>query len=68
MKALESKTLDSEEISAVFEGKLAENKTLITDKHRSNKKFTRGNDKLIHRSVLAKGHVDNQNRTSTFNT
>jgi transposase-like protein len=62
LKAVESKRLTSEEISAVFEGKLAENTTLITDKHPSYKKFTRGNDKLIHRSVLAKDHVDKQNK------
>lgn len=62
LKAVESKRLTSEQIKEVFEGKLAENATLITDKHPSYKKFARGNKKLSHKTVLAKDHVDKQNK------
>lgn len=62
LKAVESKRLSSEQIAQVFEGKLAENTTLITDKHPSYKKFSKANPALTHRSVLAKDHVDKQNR------
>lgn len=62
LKAVESQRLTCEEITQVLDGNLAENTTLITDKHPSYKKFSKGNPNVIHRSVLAKDHVNKQNR------
>ena len=58
LKAVESKRLSKEEIEKVFEGKLSENATLITDKHPSFRAFARDNPSIKHKALLAKEHVD----------
>lgn len=57
LKAVESKRLSGEEITKVFEGRLADGTTLITDKHPSYKLYARKNQNLKHKAVLAKEYV-----------
>ena len=57
LRAIESKRLSAEEITKALDGKLADQTTLITDKHPSYKLFARENLTIKHRSVLAKEHV-----------
>jgi transposase-like protein len=58
LKAVASKRLSKEEIAKVFDGKLAERTTLITDKHPSYKAFAKDNPSIKHKALLAKEHVD----------
>ena len=60
LRAVESKRLSSEEISIALDGKLADQTTLITDKHPSYRLFARENPSIKHRSVLAKEHVSKE--------
>lgn len=63
LKAVESKRLSKEEIEKVFEGKLSENVTLITDKHPSYRAFAKNNPSIKHKALLAKEHVDKNDKT-----
>lgn len=63
LKAVASKRLSKEQITEVFDGKLADNTTLITDKHPSYKAFTRDNPTIKHKALLAKDHVDKMDKT-----
>lgn len=62
LRAVESKRLSAEEITKAFDGKLADNTTLITDKHPSYKLFAKGNQSIKHRSILAKEHVNKKDK------
>jgi transposase-like protein len=57
LKAVETQRLSTEQITKVLGGKLGENTTLITDKHKSYKRFAKDNPQINHKSVLAKDHV-----------
>jgi transposase-like protein len=63
LKAVESKRLTKEEIIKALDGKLANNTTLITDKHPSYKAFAKDNPSIKHKALLAKDHVDKNDRT-----
>ena len=63
LRAVESKRLSSDEITKALDGKLADQTTLITDKHPSYKLFAKGNLTIKHRSVLAKEHVDKDDKS-----
>jgi transposase-like protein len=62
LRAVESKRLSSEEITKALDGKLADQTTLITDKHPSYKLFAKENLSIKHRSVLAKEHVNKDDK------
>jgi transposase-like protein len=63
LKAVASKRLTKEEITKALDGKLAKNATLITDKHPSFKAFAKDNPDIKHKALLAKEHVDKNDRT-----
>ncbi len=63
LKAIESKRLSKEEITKALGGKLADNTTLITDKHPSYKAFAKDNPSIKHKALLAKDHVDKNDKT-----
>ncbi len=63
LKAVQTKRLSKKDIEKVFDGKLAENTTLITDKHHSYKAFVKDNPTIKHKSLLAKDHVDKKDKT-----
>jgi len=63
LKAVESKRLSKEEIEKVFEGKLSENATLITDKHPSYRAFAKDNPSIKHKVLLAKEYVDKTDKS-----
>jgi len=63
LKAVESKRLSKEEIEKVFDGKLSENATLITDKHPSFRAFAKDNPSIKHKALLAKEHVDKTDKS-----
>lgn len=63
LKAVQTKRLSKKDIEKVFEGKLADNTTLITDKHHSYKAFAKDNPSIKHKSLLAKDHVDKKDKT-----
>ena len=63
LKAVESKRLSKKEIAKVLDGKLANNTTLITDKHKSYKAFANDNPTLKHKQLLAKKHVDEHDKS-----
>ncbi len=60
--AVESKRLSSAEITKALDGKLADQTTLITDKHPSYKLFAKGNEMIKHRSFLAAEHVNKEDK------
>ena len=62
LRAVESKRLSTEEITKAFDGKLADQTTLITDKHPSYKLFARENLALKHKTILAKEHVNKDDK------
>jgi len=62
LKAVESKRLSTKEISLAIEGKLNDDTTLITDKHPSYKSFAKEHIALKHKTVLAKDHVNKEDR------
>lgn len=62
LRAVESKRLSAKEISKAFEGKLEEETVLITDKHPSYKLFIKEHKTLKHKTVLAKDHVNKEDR------
>ena len=63
LKAVESKRLNKDQIAKVLDGKLAESATLITDKHPSYKAYAKDNPNLKHKRLLAKDHVDKNDKT-----
>jgi len=63
LKAVQTKRLSKKDIEKVFEGKLADKTTLITDKHPSYKAFAKDNPTIKHKSLLAKDHVDKKDKT-----
>ena len=63
LKAVESKRLNKKEIASVLDGKIADNSTLITDKHPSYKAYVKDNPTLRHKRLLAKDHVDKKDKT-----
>jgi transposase-like protein len=63
LKAVASKRLSKEEITKALGGRLADNTTLITDKHPSYKAFAKENPSIRHKALLAKEHVDKKDKT-----
>lgn len=63
LKAVASKRLSKEQITKALGGKLADNTTLITDKHPSYKAFVKDNPTIKHKALLAKEHVDKNDKT-----
>ena len=63
LKAIESKRLSKEEITKALDGKLADNTILITDKHPSYKAFAKSRPSIKHKALLAKDHVDRNDKT-----
>ncbi|MCD4811986.1 IS1595 family transposase [bacterium] len=64
LKAVVSKRLSKEEITKALDGKLAGNTTLFTDKHPSYKAFAKDNPSINHKALLAKDHVDRNDKTA----
>jgi len=62
-KVVESKRLTKEQISKVLDGKIEDGATLITDKHPSYKAYAKSNEKIKHKRLLAKDHVDKKDKT-----
>lgn len=58
LKAVESKRLTTEEITKAFDGKLTDGTILITDSHNSYKSFAKANPTIIHKTFVAKDHVN----------
>ena len=63
LKAVASKRLSKDEITKAFDGRLANNAILITDKHPSFKAFAKDNPTITHKALLAKEHVDGKDKT-----
>ena len=63
LTAVESKRLNKKEIAQVMDGRLAENSILITDKHPSYKAYAKDNPTIKHKQLLAKDHVDKNDKT-----
>lgn len=63
LKAVESKRLSEKDITLALGGKLAKDATLITDKHASYKAFAKSNPSIKHKSLLAKNHVDKNDKS-----
>ncbi len=63
LKAVVSKRLSKEEITRALGGMLADNTTLITDKHPSYKAFAKENPSIRHKALLAKEYVDKKDKT-----
>jgi len=63
LTAVESKRLNKKEIAKVMDGKLADNSTLITDKHPSYRAYAKDNPTIKHKQLLAKDHVDKNDKT-----
>lgn len=63
LKAVVSKRLSKEQIAKVLDGKLAEGTILITDKHHSYKAFAKDNPTIKHKSLVAKDHVDKNDKS-----
>jgi transposase-like protein len=62
LRAVESKRLSADEIKAALDGKLADDTTLITDKHPSYGLFAKGNETIHHKTVLAREHVNKKDK------
>lgn len=63
LKAVASKRLSKEQIAKVLDGKLADGTILITDKHHSYKAFAKDNPAIKHKSLIAKDHVDKNDKS-----
>jgi transposase-like protein len=63
LRAVATKRLSKQDISEVLDHKLADDATLITDKHPSYKAYAKGKPSLRHKALLAKDHVDKKDRT-----
>jgi transposase-like protein len=64
LKAVQIKRLTKDQIQKVLQDRIAENSTLITDKHPSYRAFVKSNPTLKHKTLLAKDHVDKKDRSS----
>lgn len=62
LRAVETKRLSKEDITKALAGKLDDNSTLITDKHPSYKAFAKENPSIKHKTLLAKEHVDKNDK------
>lgn len=58
LKAVETKRLTTQQIAQAFDSKLLEGTTLITDSHNSYKSFAKANPTIIHKTFIAKDHVN----------
>lgn len=71
LKAVESKRLTTQEITQAFDGKLAEGTLLITDSHKSYKKFAKDHvnkeDKKIHVQTVNNKHKKLKQFLDPFN-
>ena len=63
LKAVASKRLSKEEIIKALDRKSAYSEILITDKYPSYKAFAKGNPKMKRKVLLAKEHVDKNDKT-----
>jgi len=63
LTAIQSKRLTKDEIAKVLDGKLADNSTLITDRHPSYKAYASDNPSIKHKRLLAKDHVDKKDKS-----
>lgn len=63
IKVVETKRLSKEDIEKVFEDKFENNTTFITDKHPSFKAYANDNSSINHKALLAKDHVDKDDRS-----
>jgi transposase-like protein len=63
LKAVETKRLSKQDIEKALDGKLEDNTTLITDKHKSYKAFAKDNPNIKHKTLLAKDHVDKKDKS-----
>ena len=63
LKAVQTKRISKKDLEKVFEGKLADNTTLITDKHHSYKAFVKDKPTIKHKSLLAKDYVDKKDKS-----
>ena len=63
LKAVQTKRLSKKDIEKVFDGKLAKNTTLITDKHRSYRAFVKDKPDIKHKSLLATEHVSKKDKS-----
>jgi len=63
LKAVQTKRLSKEQIQEALEGRITENTTLITDKHSSYKAFAKANPTIKHKTLLAKNHVDKNDKS-----
>lgn len=61
-RVVETKRLSKEQIAKALDGKIADGTTLITDKHYSYLSYTKDNDTITHKRLLAKEHVDKRNK------
>ncbi len=55
--------LRKKEIAKVLDGKLTKHSTLITDKHPSYSAYAKDNPTIKHKQLLAKDHVDKNDKT-----
>ncbi len=60
---MESQRLSTEQITAALGDKLGDDTILITDKHTSYKRFAKENPQISHKSVLAKDHVNKNDKS-----
>ena len=63
LKAVASKRLSKKNITQVLEDRLSKEATLITDKHPSYKAFAKDHPDIKHKTVVAKQHVNKQDKT-----
>lgn len=62
-KVIETKRLTKEQIAKALDGKIKDGATLITDKHNSYKAYTKDNKAIKHKRLLAKDHVDKNDKS-----
>jgi transposase-like protein len=62
LKAVESKRLTAQEIAQAFDGKLTQGTVLITDSHKSYKKFAKQNPTIKHKTCIAKDYTDKEDK------
>ena len=58
-----TKRFTKEQIEQALEGRIAENTTLITDKHPFYKAFSKANPTIKHKRLLAKDYVDKNDKS-----
>lgn len=62
LKGVQTKRLTKEQIEKALEGRIAENTTLITDKNSLHKAFAKGSPTIKHKTLMAKNHVDKNDK------